>query len=111
MLILPILEREFEPISDVRGSKSYRQRLITSLFEKFFYDDQGGALSEAPSAAGKPPLLVRPQPHEGGHKHVTGEAIYVEDATMGGGMLEVWPLCWPHAHAKILGRAASLAKT
>src|SRR5438045_1433375 len=83
MSLLPILEREFEPISDVRGSKSYRQRLVTSLFEKFFYDDQGGALSEAPSAAGKPPLLVRPQPHESGHKHVTGEAIYVDDATIG----------------------------
>src|SRR5207302_2597888 len=111
MSTLPILEREFTPISDVRGSKSYRQRLITSLFEKFFYDDQGGALSEAPSAAGKPPLLVRPQPHESGHKHVTGEAIYVDDATVGRGMLEVWPVCSPHARAKILRRDASAAKT
>ncbi len=35
---LPILEREFTPISDVRGSASLSQRLISSLFEKFFHE-------------------------------------------------------------------------
>ena len=40
MSILPVLEGEFTPISDVRGSKSYRQRLVTSLFEKFFHDEE-----------------------------------------------------------------------
>jgi xanthine dehydrogenase large subunit len=122
MSILPVLEQEFTPISDVRGSNSYRQRLITTLFERFFYDDDdddddleskmaltkldGIMPSSFPSTSGD-----RPQPHESGHKHVTGEAIYVDDATVGEGMLEVWPVCSPHARAKILRRDATAAKT
>lgn len=108
MSILPVLEREFEPISDVRGSKSYRQRLTTSLFEKFFYDhDRAPQDSPIKSA---PPQTDRSQPHESGHKHVTGEAIYVDDAPIGQEMLEVWPACSPHARAKILRRDVSAAK-
>ena len=49
-------------------------------------------------------------PHESGHKHVTGDAIYVDDAPVGEGMLEVWPVCSPHARAKILRRDISAAK-
>src|SRR2546430_5002469 len=57
------------------------------------------------------PLTSRALPHESGHKHVTGEAIYVDDATVGQEMLEVWPVCSPHARAKILRRDALAAKT
>ena len=35
---IPILEGEFKPISDVRGSATYRQRLITTLLEKFYFE-------------------------------------------------------------------------
>ena len=109
MSILSTLEGEFTPISDVRGSKSYRQRLIPSLFERFFYDEDN-ASSDGPIEARSQPT-ERAQPHESGHKHVTGEAIYVDDATIGGQMLEVWPVCSPHARAKILRRDISAAKT
>ena len=34
--VLPVLEREFTPISDVRGSATYRQQLISSLLAKIF---------------------------------------------------------------------------
>ena len=44
------------------------------------------------------------------HKHVTGEAIYVDDEAQPAKMLEVWPVCSPHAHAKILRRDASAAR-
>src|SRR5213078_4580105 len=83
------------------------------LFEKFFQDDDGGRSSGDAGLAGARPSMKanRPQPHESGHKHVTGEAIYVDDATIGQGMLEVWPVCSPHARAKILRRDASAAKT
>ncbi|MEP7015550.1 MAG: xanthine dehydrogenase molybdopterin binding subunit [Verrucomicrobiota bacterium] len=111
--ILPVLEREFTPISDVRGSKTYRQRLITSLFEKFYYDDdfdRTSADNELGLAGARPPTAAQsPPPHESGHKHVTGEAIYVDDATED--MLEVWPVCAPHAHAKIVRRDVSAART
>jgi xanthine dehydrogenase molybdopterin binding subunit len=49
-------------------------------------------------------------PHESAHKHVTGEAIYVDDVAQQQGMLEVWPVCSPHAHAKILRRDVSEAR-
>src|SRR5256714_9427932 len=64
MSILPMLEREFEPISDVRGSKSYRQRLVPSLFEKFFNDDER-AEQDAPIKPG-PRQTNRSRPHESG---------------------------------------------
>ena len=113
---IAILENEFTPISDVRGSKSYRARLISSLFEKYFYDYNGGR-SDAGSGTGiglagaRPSTSKRPAPHESGHKHVTGEAIYVDDVPGQQQMLEVWPVCSPHAHAKITKRDASAAKT
>jgi xanthine dehydrogenase molybdopterin binding subunit len=106
--ILPTLESEFTPISDVRGSKSYRRRLIATLFERFFHDDDKGSQDEPIEF--RSPQTDRSLPHESGHKHVTGEAIYVDDAPVGEGMLEVWPVCSPHARAKILRRDISAAK-
>src|SRR5208282_1018349 len=55
--------------------------------------------------------VLRNVPHESGHKHVTGEAIYTDDFGARKNMLEVWPVCAPHARAKILKRDASAAKT
>ncbi len=104
--VLPILAKEFTPITDVRGSAEYRAQIVTSLFEKFFRDDftpQTGQALSFPGAAHE-----RPSPHESGHKHVTGEAIYVDDET--NGMLEVWPVCAPHARARILKHDASAAR-
>src|SRR5438045_7187864 len=102
-------EREIEPIPDVRGSKSYRKRLVPSLFEKFFYDDDHAPQDVAIESEPRP--TNRSQPHESGHKHVTGEAIYVDDAPVGQEMLEVWPVCSPHARARIVRRDVSAAKT
>ena len=34
--VLPLLESEFTPISDVRGSASYRRQMIKTLLRKFF---------------------------------------------------------------------------
>ncbi len=130
--ILPALEREFTPISDVRGSKSYRQRLISSLFERFLHESMSESVSltsdfnpmsdrdrnaaavsvrdDSISTGLKPGVSEKALPHESAHKHVTGQAIYVDDATVGEGMLEVWPVCSPHARAKILRRDVSAAK-
>jgi xanthine dehydrogenase molybdopterin binding subunit/xanthine dehydrogenase small subunit len=108
---LPILRTEFTPISDVRGDARYRQELITSLFEKFYIDGRDIAL-RCPS-----PLVVDehgesrrpdPLPHESAHKHVTGEAAYVDDQAAG--MLEAWPVCSPYARAKILKRDTAEAR-
>ena len=113
--VLPLLAQEFTPISDARGSAEYRRALITRLLEKFFHGadevDEHCSISArndrrllGSSPAGKWGFT----PHESGPKHVTGEAIYTDDQTAG--MLEVWPVCSPHARARILKRDASQAR-
>ncbi len=49
-------------------------------------------------------------PHESAHKHVTGEAVYVDDRAQSEEMLEVCPVCAPHARAKIIARDAAAAR-
>lgn len=107
--VVSILESEFTPISDVRGSAAYRQRLITNLLRKFFVQEQSASADKKISRF-LSPRPDAPQPHESAHKHVTGEAIYVDDVAQSQTMLEVWPVCSPHAHAKILRRDAAEAR-
>jgi xanthine dehydrogenase molybdopterin binding subunit/xanthine dehydrogenase small subunit len=103
--VLPILSAEFTPISDVRGSAEYRRGLVATLFEKFFHNDGRPAESFWPDipapAAGA---------HESAHKHVSGEARYSDDQAAAKVMLETWPVCSPHARARILRRNASAAQ-
>jgi len=119
--LLPTLQAEFTPISDVRGSAEYRRALITRLFEKFYFDAAlasfpkvGRAVPCAPSsnqasgAQGTARPTTGPLPHESAHKHVSGEAVYTDDQPAGA--LEVWPVCSPHAHARILSRDATAAR-
>jgi len=115
--VLPILAKEFAPISDVRGSSDYRRELITSLFEKFYLSTADGKTTNdvffRDETLPKPVVaqaVSRPPPHESAHKHVTGEAIYTDDQTAGRTMLEVWPVCAPHARAKISKRDSSAAR-
>ncbi|MEY2481924.1 MAG: xanthine dehydrogenase large subunit [Verrucomicrobiota bacterium] len=113
--LLPVLQKEFTPISDVRGSANYRRELIANLLRKFFSEDGGRSSRDAENIAGLAgarPSIEREEalPHESAHKHVTGEAIYVDDHAQQQSMLEVWPVCSPHAHAKILRRDASAAR-
>jgi xanthine dehydrogenase molybdopterin binding subunit len=111
--VLPIRESEFTPISDVRGSASYRRGLIKALLRKFFADEPHAKVAKiAKEEFERGGLGVRPAsiPHESAHKHVTGEAVYVDDHAQREQMLEVWPVCSPHAHARILRRDASAAR-
>jgi xanthine dehydrogenase molybdopterin binding subunit/xanthine dehydrogenase small subunit len=108
--VIPLLENEFTPISDVRGSAAYRQRLIANLLRKFLAQEQS-ALADTKISRFLSPRPDSPQPHESAHKHVTGDAIYVDDVSQSQTVLEVWPVCSPHAHAKILRRDASEART
>ncbi len=103
--VLPLLESEFTPISDVRGSAGYRRQLIKTLLRKFFAAEETPP-NEKPIGRYLPGKDDSP-PHESGHKHVTGDAIYVDDVAQTQAMLEVWPVCSPHAHARILRRDAT----
>jgi xanthine dehydrogenase large subunit len=109
--VLPILRTEFAPISDVRGTAEYRSGLLMSLLEKFYYNPAAADVSRLKSSeSGLTPAATKNIPHESAHKHVTGEAMYVDDQTCGKNFLEVWPVCSPHARAKILKRDATVAR-
>ncbi|HEY3862835.1 MAG TPA: xanthine dehydrogenase molybdopterin binding subunit [Verrucomicrobiae bacterium] len=106
--VLPILQSEFSPISDVRGSAEYRCGLITGLLEKFFHES--GETQSPPESSWPDPPANSPPPHESGHLHTTGEAIYTDDQPPARGLLETWPVCSPHARARILKRDAAAAR-
>ncbi|QSQ16056.1 xanthine dehydrogenase molybdopterin binding subunit [Myxococcus landrumensis] len=112
--VLPVLAGELSPISDLRGSAEYRRGLIVSLFEKFFSGEHSPSLDAAPSflADGRelPTDNTRSLRHDSALGHVTGSARYVDDLAQARPMLEVWPVCSPHAHARILRRDAAAAK-
>ena len=107
-----VLAEELTPINDVRGSAEYRRGLIVDLFEKFFVLDGAEEMPLDRRAIAPPPALpdVRTLPHESAVGHVTGAARYVDDGRVPQGMLETWPVCAPHARARILRRDAGAAR-
>ena len=106
-----VVASEFTPISDVRGSANYRRDLIASLLLKFAHETRHGSAAVESKAL---PISTEPThrslPHESAHKHVSGEAVYTDDFGARRKMLEVWPVCAPHARARILKRDVQAAK-
>ena len=107
--VLPVLAGEFAPISDVRGSATYRSGLIGDLLRKFFHEEPWSHDTQPLSPIA--PFAQPPLPHESGHKHVTGEARYTDDFDFERDELTVWPVTSPHAHARIVRRDADTART
>ena len=115
---LCIVKTEFTPLTDVRGTAEFRNGLIADLLEKFYTEPfpagpQRATRSEirnqkTVSTVSTVSPAPKSPPHESAHKHVTGEALYVDDRTAE--RLEVWPVCSPHARARILKRDATAAR-
>jgi xanthine dehydrogenase molybdopterin binding subunit/xanthine dehydrogenase small subunit len=111
--VASLLAQEFKPIDDARGGAEYRRGLIVSLWEKFASGStsiaQDGELSfgkgEEPEASDHSRSLR----HESAVGHVTGRALYADDTAQKRPMLDVWPVCAPHARALIRRRDASAA--
>jgi xanthine dehydrogenase large subunit len=112
--IAQVLRAEFQPIDDVRGGALYRRGLIVSLWEKFVAGErsqaQDGTLDFGPGAAWPSLSPARSLRHESAVGHVTGGALYVDDTAQRRSMLEAWPVCAPHARARILRRDATAAR-
>jgi xanthine dehydrogenase molybdopterin binding subunit len=123
-----ILRETFTPIDDARGSAEYRRGLAVSLWEKFLSgeDDELAEFRSGGVPAGGRSLGVlatsagggdaaetddsRALAHESAIGHVTGRAEYVDDLAQRRPMLEIWPVCAPHAHARIVRRNATAAR-
>ncbi len=109
-----ILSQEFKPIDDARGSAAYRRGLIVSLWEKFVSGEtslaQDGDRAFEEGLAHAPEDASRALRHESAVGHVTGRAMYTDDTAQRRPMLDVWPVCSPHARARILKRDASAAR-
>ena len=112
--VAQVLRDEFQPIDDARGGADYRRGLVASLWEKFVSGEQGEAqdadLGYASDAKWAIPDPSRDLHHESAVGHVTGRALYVDDSAQRRRMLESWPVCAPHARAKIVRRDATAAR-
>jgi xanthine dehydrogenase molybdopterin binding subunit len=112
--VASLLRDEFKPIDDVRGSAAYRRELAVSFWEKFVSGDASLASDVKPAFCIRPPWPVAEPPrkihHESAVGHVTGRARYVDDIAQRRPMLEVWPVCAPHARARIRRRDANRAR-
>jgi xanthine dehydrogenase molybdopterin binding subunit/xanthine dehydrogenase small subunit len=108
------LSGEFKPIDDVRGGAEYRRGLVVSLWEKFVSGDtslaQDGTLEFEKGADAPPADASRALRHESAVGHVSGRALYADDTAQRRPMLDIWPVCSPHAHARILKRDAAAAR-
>lgn len=111
------LASEFTPLSDVRSGKEFRNELVVSLFEKFFRNEKSES-QDLPLGYESPGLFdsgmrevaaSRDLHHDSAIGHVTGGAQYVDDQSLRREMLEMWPVCAPHAHARITKLDTSVA--
>jgi len=105
-----ILAGEFAPISDGRGSAAYRREVVSELLQKFFVEPPETLENPIPLADLPAPPVPAAHLHESAIRHVTGTADYVDDEALKRGSLVVWPVCSPHAHAKILRRDVTAAR-
>ena len=104
------LRAAFTPIDDARGSAEFRRGLIVSLWEKFVHGEAQEACDFAPGEWWSASDASRGLAHESAAGHVTGRAEYVYDTGQKCPMLEIWPVCSPHAHARIVRRNAEAAR-
>ncbi len=109
-----ILHDTFKPIDDARSGAEYRRGLVVSLWEKFVSGERSQAQDDDLGFAGGHRWAVADASRNLGHEsavgHVTGRALYVDDTAQRRKMLDCWPVCAPHARAKILRRDATKAR-
>ena len=86
-----------------------------SLWEKFATGEQSiaqdGPLDFEMGETFPEAEASRALAHESSRGHVTGEAQYVDDTAQHRPMLEAWPVCSKHAHARITRRDAGKARS
>lgn len=128
---LPAFASDFTPLSDMRASAGYRLEAAGNLLLKYFAET-GGDLSET-RLVGRGAVVAGPRGdgtllgdegagggidgkvhadrrHDSGHKHVSGEATYVDDIPTPVGALDVYVAMAKPAHARIVRMDLSAVK-
>jgi xanthine dehydrogenase large subunit len=98
---LALLESEFTPMSDVRGSADFRKAVIRGMFEKFVKEERSASIDGDPGFGDSIPMRDGLLRHESASGHVTGAASYVFDQALKRGMLDAWPVCSKVARGRI----------
>jgi xanthine dehydrogenase large subunit len=124
------LSQDFEPISDWRASAAYRTLAAQNLLHRFFLETSGhscqldtSGLRNIPAfQPGKPGKTEKPQAgtgkrdslndgagvvhsalaHDSAVKHVTGQAVYIDDIREPAGLLHVYVGTSKCAHGRIV---------
>jgi xanthine dehydrogenase molybdopterin binding subunit/xanthine dehydrogenase small subunit len=111
--ILALLDSEFTPLTDLRGTAAYRRSLIRDLFRKFIDSPSSSPINNQQSSIDNHQSSFHPSslPHESATAHVTGQALYVHDTALRRGTLTVWPVRSTHAHASLTRLDISKAAT
>ncbi len=99
--ILALLDSEFTPLTDLRGTAEYRSILIRELFRKFSIGESAPCIPDFLDSHFSGPLQQE-MPHESAIGHVTGKALYVHDTALFRKTLCVWLVRSDHAHARLL---------
>ena len=121
--IMGAFDNDFAPISDMRASATYRQEVAANLLKRYFQEtsenvaktrlvgigaDIGGPRLDS-SIVTTPTVMKRiagdvetPQRHDSSHKHIAGEAVFVDDIPTPRGTLAVHVAMSTKAHAKIV---------
>jgi xanthine dehydrogenase molybdopterin binding subunit/xanthine dehydrogenase small subunit len=108
---------EVEPVSDRRGSREFRLQLAENILAKFYLEavetpadrgstdqvDDRAPLSRSSTADLPASWIGEPVPHESAHRHVTGQAVYIDDLPPFRDELSVEFIGSPLAHARIAG--------
>ena len=83
---LPAFATDFQPLTDMRASATYRLTTAQNLLIRYFHDLTGTKTNVLEVAA---MTIGKPLPHDSAPLHVTGQARYVDDMPLPAGTLHV----------------------
>ena len=122
---------DFEPITDMRASAAYRREAAGNLLKRYFQETAedsaktrlvglgsaiGGSrvdssiVTTSTATKGIAGDVEAPQRHDSSHKHVAGEAVFVDDIPTPRGTLAVFVAMSEKAHAKIVDMDLALVR-
>ncbi len=106
------LGQDFQPITDMRASAGYRLPVARNLLRRLHVETTSHGRDPSRRRPEPRPCLTRdpgrrrtmPRAHDSARRHVTGEALYIDDMPEPAGLLHVQLGLSTKAHARIVKR-------